>query len=225
MTRSLWVFGYGSLLWSPGFQFTAAQPGVLKGFSRRFYQGNETHRGRPGKPGRVATLVEDKEGETWGVAFEVLSPEALPYLDQRECQLGGYTTLFLEFQPTEGEPFPVLVYWAGRDSCHWLGHAPEQEIADQILSSSGPSGHNVEYLLRLAEYVRMHSPETRDDHLFLLEALVRRGIQDRGLAMKELMGPDITLPQPTPISPDDQPPTHQQFAPNVPSKKLRCLSI
>ena len=44
---SIWVFGYGSLVWRPGFEFHSKHIGFIEGFARRFWQGNATHRGTP----------------------------------------------------------------------------------------------------------------------------------------------------------------------------------
>ena len=55
----------------------------MEGLARRFWQGNETHRGVPGAPGRVATLVEEREAVTHGIAMELKGEEALDYLNNR----------------------------------------------------------------------------------------------------------------------------------------------
>lgn len=201
-SRSLWVFGYGSLCWHPGFQHGASAVGHIEHYVRRFWQGNSTHRGIPGKPGRVATLVQEEGGITWGVAYELKGEDALRYLENREVSLGGYTTAVVSFFPREAglEPFPVLLYIATPANREWAGQAPMHEIATQITQCSGPAGHNVEYLLRLADFMREKVPEGYDEHLATLEALVRLRVKENNLCLKSLMGdgprdPQQPLPQ------------------------------
>ncbi|KAL1131527.1 hypothetical protein AAG570_011144 [Ranatra chinensis] len=169
------------------------------------------------------------QSAVWGRAFLVKDSSALPYLDTRECQLGGYVTRTVTFQPLDSSlrPFQALLYLATPSNHLWLGEAPEQEIAAQILTSSGPTGHNVEYLLRLADFMRVEVPGVEDDHLFALEDLVWKGIRERNLSIGRLMGgPAANQRVPPPASPPL--PTNQnadRFAGRVPSKKLRCLGI
>ena len=154
-STNLWVFGYGSLVWKPGFQHGRILVGKVNGFARRFWQGNETHRGTPGRPGRVATLIEEAGCDTYGVAMELTGEEALDYLNNREMTLGGYIQKITLFHTADGKhpPFPVLVFVATPKSSYWLGPAQAEQIAEQVVTSSGPSGHNVEYVLKLADWV------------------------------------------------------------------------
>ena len=70
---------------------------------------------------------------------------------------------------------------------HWMGPDSLERVAEQVVTSSGPSGHNVEYVLKLGEWMREVMPEVEDDHLFTLEALVRFKIRQRKLCTKKLM--------------------------------------
>lgn len=233
---AFWVFGYGSLCWNPGFQYKQCVTGYVKGFSRRFWQGNTTHRGTDSKPGRVATLVEDKEGITWGKAFLVAAEDtaALPYLDTRECTLGGYRIYTVNFHPRPDcfssspsslqEKKNAVLYIAVPENKHWLGAAPLPDIAKQILECHGPSGSNVEYLLRLAEFMRDEVPEALDEHLFSLERLVRKFASDMKICLKSMMGgvdneEEVVKEEVKVVVPS------LQFAARVPEKKLRCVNM
>jgi cation transport protein ChaC len=190
----------------------------------------------------------------WGRAFEVKGEAALPYLDTRECKLGGYhvkLTTFFPHKSAHGSDsdsisgpqttsFPAVFYVATPDNKLWLGEAPLTEIASQIVECSGPSGHNVEYLLRLAGFMHKYLPEAVDEHLFTLEFLVRSRIKERNLCLKTLMGDSMMAVSP-PTAPPHEPedaeengaaggdpavrPDSFQFTSRVPPKKLRCLNI
>ncbi|XP_063295495.1 glutathione-specific gamma-glutamylcyclotransferase 1 [Pelobates fuscus] len=172
---SLWIFGYGSLVWKPDFEFTSSKVGFIPGYSRKFWQGDSFHRGSPQMPGRVVTLQEDYEECTWGVAYEVRGDQiesSLQYLNVRESVLGGYITKLVKFYPQdEGEEAAVLalVYIATPKNPSYLGPASEDDIAAQIIVSSGRAGHNIEYLLRLADFMHNYCPDAEDKHLFSIE--------------------------------------------------------
>jgi cation transport protein ChaC len=151
----VWIFGYGSLVWRPDFPFVERRVVKLEGWSRRFWQGSTDHRGTAQAPGRVATLIEG--GECWGAAFRLRErdiEEVLARLDHREQ--GGY-----ERQEVRIGALQALVYFATSDNPNWLGPAPLREIASTIRNSHGPSGPNLEYLMRLVEALGPRS----DSHL------------------------------------------------------------
>lgn len=182
---NLWVFGYGSLVWKPDFAYNRSKVGFVKGYKRRFWHGDDFYRGDKEKPARVATLVEDQETCTWGVAYEVTEShieESLQYLNMREVVAGGYITEMVEFIPKEKGhgALLALVYIATSDNPIYLGPASEEEIAAQIVICRGRAGHNVEYLIRLAEFMRLRCPEVDDQHLFSIEAAILKIVHECG---------------------------------------------
>ena len=112
----MWIFAYGSLIFRPSFSYLERRRAFLPGFARRFWQGSPDHRGVPGAPGRVVTLIPD-EGESCGGCAYRIDPEAageiLTALDARE-QAGFERLQRPVLEGPAGAAFAeALVYVAG----------------------------------------------------------------------------------------------------------------
>ncbi|KAK9823903.1 hypothetical protein WJX72_006269 [[Myrmecia] bisecta] len=191
--QEIWIFGFGSIVWKPGFQYSQRVEGYIKGYRRVFYQGSTDHRGVPGAPGRTATLEHNPESVTWGAAFLLAGDfqhqqETLKYLEWREKQydLREYVDIFTK----ESGPTPAvkgaLVYIATANSkanVNYLGPAPPEDIAQQIAHAVGPSGPNYEYLYNLAEAMTKMGVE--DAELAWLAQRVRE-IREAGRTTKQI---------------------------------------
>lgn len=170
-SQSLWIFGYGSLIWRPDMPYVEVRTARLHGWMRRFWQGSHDHRGVPEAPGRVVTLLPSVDHYCDGVAYLVEGHTAqtvLAQLDYREKN--GYARHDVALIDQNGESFQALVYIATEENFAYLGPAEVDEIVDQIARSHGPSGANSEYLLALAEALRQLRAD--DAHVFELERLL-----------------------------------------------------
>jgi cation transport regulator ChaC len=170
MADPLWIFGYGSLLWRAEFPWVERRPATLRGFARRFWQGSTDHRGVPGAPGRVVTLIEDADALCHGAAYRIEASRAarvLAELDHRER--GGYERLDIALD-LDGDCADGLTYVATPGNRNYLGPAPLEEVAAQVRTARGPSGGNREYVVRLAASLREMDRE--DAHVFELEQLL-----------------------------------------------------
>jgi cation transport regulator ChaC len=169
---SCWIFGYGSLIWRPSFAHVERRGASLQGFCRRFWQGSTDHRGVPGAPGRVVTLIEEAGAVCRGVAYRLAEDAAarvLAELDVRER--GGYARREVALELDGLGSAPGLVYVAAPENHNYLGAAPLDTIAAQIAAARGPSGPNPEYVLRLAAALRELGAD--DPHVFALEMQLR----------------------------------------------------
>ncbi len=153
----LWVFGYGSLMWNPGFAFAERRNAKLEGFSRRLCIWSHIYRGTPEVPGLVFGLAPG--GECHGVAFRVepeLRDATLAYLRERE--LVSYVYLEIEAPAVldDGRHVIVLAYVADHANPQFAGVLPDEEALRVIRRSTGKSGPNVDYVLNTrAELLRL----------------------------------------------------------------------
>jgi cation transport protein ChaC len=170
--QQVWVFGYGSLIYKVDFPFIESRPASINGWVRRFWQGSHDHRGNLQNPGRVVTLIEDPDATCTGIAY-LVEASVFELLDVREKN--GYLRLLTEITFADASKSECLVYIATPDNEAFLGDADDGIIAEQILKARGESGENREYLLRLADALRLL--EVEDLHVFNLEIHLKRLIE------------------------------------------------
>lgn len=126
-----------------------------------------------------------------------------------------------QFHPVGTEPaITVLVYIAIPGNRDWLGEASLENIAHQVVNTSGVAGHNIEYVLKLAKFMRDFLPAARDDHLFTLERVIRRHAAALKICLKQF-GVDLEVP----VSPGLASTSSFHFADRLPGKKLRCVDM
>lgn len=166
--HSLWLFGYGSLIWKAGFDYLERRPAWINGWTRRFWQGSHDHRGTPEAPGRVATLVADANASCFGMAYRI-SPDTLSALDVREKN--GYLRKRVSVHFNDAEKAPGLLYIATEDNAAWLGHDSLERMAQQIATANGPSGPNRDYLLNLD--AALQALDAPDPHVSALARQLR----------------------------------------------------
>jgi cation transport regulator ChaC len=162
--HSVWLFGYGSLIFKADFPFLDRRPASIDNWTRRFWQGSHDHRGTEIAPGRVVTLVPEPGAVCHGMAY-LVTPEEFAHLDHREKN--GYLRLAIEIRFEDESTTEGLVYIATHENAAYLGPASERDIAHQIASARGPSGPNSEYLLGLANALRELGKD--DPHVFEIE--------------------------------------------------------
>jgi cation transport protein ChaC len=149
--EDLWIFGYGSLMWDPGFHFAEVRLATLDGWQRRFAYRISGGRGTPEQPALMLSL-EPGVGVCQGLAFRV-EASAIEHesacIWRREMVRGGYCPTLLPLATPQG-PLQALVFAANFDHPEHVGELPLDETAATIARAAGPLGTNRDYLEQLA---------------------------------------------------------------------------
>ncbi|CAH2044465.1 unnamed protein product [Thlaspi arvense] len=195
----LWVFGYGSLIWNPGFDFDEKLIGYIKDYKRVFDLACIDHRGTPEHPARTCTLEQSTGAICWGAAYCVRGgPEkeklAMEYLERRECEYDSKTLVEFYTETDTSKPIltGVIVFTSTPDKVsnkYYLGPAPLEEMARQIATASGPCGNNREYLFKLEK--AMHDIEHEEEYVIELANEVRKQL-DLPEEVKALLKPVVS---------------------------------
>jgi glutathione-specific gamma-glutamylcyclotransferase len=167
--EDLWVFGYGSLLWRPGFPFIERVPARMTGLHRSLCVYSFVHRGTPEKPGLVLGL--DRGGACRGLAFRVAAPDratTIEYLREREQATSVYLEV-LRNVTLLGHPqqrVEALTYIVDRGHRQYAGKLTLEQRLHLIRQGHGRSGPNPEYVL--STVAELESLGCRDAELHAL---------------------------------------------------------
>jgi len=150
-----WVFGYGSLMWRPGFAHVETQRARLHGYRRALCVTSHVHRGTPERPGLVLGL--DRGGSCLGLAFRVpgdLRDEVVGYLRARELVTLVYVERLLPVRLDGGGTVPALTYVVDRGHEQYAGALDVDEAARRVSGAVGMSGANEEYVLNTVAHLK-----------------------------------------------------------------------
>jgi cation transport protein ChaC len=168
----LWVFGYGSLMWRPGFTFEESHSARLHGYHRALCVWSWVHRGVKARPGLVMGL--DRGGACIGRAYRVAAPRrdaVVAYLDARERATPVYVHRWRPVTLPDGRRPNALFYGVDRRHPQFAGDLPDEVAVETVLNGVGISGANPDYLENMVEH--LEEAGVRDPHLIRLRALVR----------------------------------------------------
>ena len=171
----MWVFGYGSLIWNPGFAFLEQKPARLIGEHRAVCIYSMAHRGTSEMPGLVLGL--DRGGACQGVAFRVAQSErkvTVAYLREREQITGVYREVMRSVWLKDGERVRALAYVADRSHAQYAGRLSIDEQLRLVRQGHGKSGPNIEYVI--STVAALEAQGIRDAQLHRLAALLKGDI-------------------------------------------------
>jgi glutathione-specific gamma-glutamylcyclotransferase len=177
----LWVFGYGSLMWRPGFYYEERRRATLKNWHRSLCVYSHVYRGIPEQPGLVLGL--DQGGHCQGVAFRVGARSrvaTIRYLREREQVTAVYVERAVRIVLETGEQVAALTYVADRQHPQYAGQLDRGSMLKLVRSGMGTSGKNADYVTETNDH--LIAIGVRDPDLEWLSANLREAqpIRRRG---------------------------------------------
>ncbi len=153
---TMWVFGYGSLVWNPGFEVQERVIASLSGYHRSFCMRSIHHRGTDENPGLVLALDEAKGIVCRGVGLSVATEkqdEVLAYLRERELISSAYLEKFLDIELSDGRRVEAVTYVVDPHHVQYCGGLALEEQARIIAQAVGGRGPNTEYLFNTTAHL------------------------------------------------------------------------
>jgi len=153
--RDFWIFGYGSLMWRPGFDTIDLTPATMHGVHRALCIYSWVHRGTQERPGLVLGL--DAGGSCRGMAFKVAGSnrvDVIDYLRARELVTNVYLEVERPVRLDNGEQVVALTYVVDPTHEQYAGRLPFDRLVAQVHGAVGQSGKNEEYILNTVTHLR-----------------------------------------------------------------------
>ena len=151
-----WVFGYGSLMWRPGFEFVSETRARIRGFHRSLCVYSLHHRGTGDLPGLVLGL--DRGGSCTGVAFQIAPSKweaTLAYLRERE----QVSRVYLEATRTveileRGKKVEAVVFIVDRAHPQYAGKLSHAHLLKHVMQGEGKMGHCRDYVMNTLAHLQ-----------------------------------------------------------------------
>ncbi|MGD1877836.1 MAG: gamma-glutamylcyclotransferase [Kiloniellaceae bacterium] len=180
--EDFWVFGYGSLMWHPGFPHVEVRIARVRGLHRSFCIYSHRYRGTPQVPGLVLGL--DRGGSCQGMVFRVPAAEAeavLDYLDEREMVTGVYHPTWRRAE-TEAGAVTAMTFVVDRHHRQYAGGLDHDAMVALILQGRGNRGLCLDYLQNTVHHLQALGLRDRALERLLKEA---RRLREARLCNKE----------------------------------------